>query len=65
LTAATCMYVVQNNQEFARSSVDAVVDQRTHVEIYLPPFEAAVDAGVGSVMCRSVPLFLSPLLLLR
>ena len=56
---------MQNNQEFARSSVDAVVDQRTHVEIYLPPFEAAVDAGVGSVMCRSVPLFLSPLLLLR
>ena len=48
---ANAKHYVNNNQEYARSSVDAVVDERTHVEIYLPPFEAAVDAGVGSVMC--------------
>ena len=48
---ANAKHYVQNNQEYARSSVDAIVDERTHVEIYLPPFEAAVEAGVGSVMC--------------
>ena len=48
---ANAKHYVNNNQEFARGSVDAVVDERTHVEIYLPPFEAAVDAGVGSIMC--------------
>eukprot|EP00958_Prasinococcus_capsulatus_P006085 scaffold582_cov385-Prasinococcus_capsulatus_cf.AAC.20 len=31
--------------------VNAIVDERTEMEIYLPPFEAAVRAGVGSVMC--------------
>jgi len=36
----------------ARTSVDAIVDERTLREIYLPAFEAAVkDADVGSVMC--------------
>jgi beta-glucosidase len=35
-----------------RYAVDANVDQRTLREIYLPPFEAAVEqAGVGTVMC--------------
>jgi beta-glucosidase len=35
-----------------RYTVDAVVDERTLREIYLPAFEAAVaKAGVGSVMC--------------
>jgi beta-glucosidase len=35
-----------------RYTVDAVVDERTLREIYLPQFEAAVkDAHVGSVMC--------------
>ena len=36
----------------SRYSVDAIVDERTLREIYLPHFEAAVkEAGVGSVMC--------------
>ena len=36
----------------SRFTVDAVVDERTLREIYLPPFEAAVKRGhVGSVMC--------------
>ncbi len=35
-----------------RFTVDAIVDERTLREIYLPPFEAAVkEADVGSVMC--------------
>ena len=35
-----------------RQTVNAVVDERTLREIYLPPFEAAVkEADVGSVMC--------------
>ena len=33
-------------------TVNAVVDERTLHEVYLPQFEAAVKAGaVGSVMC--------------
>lgn len=27
------------------------VDERTIMEIYFPPFQAAVDAGVGAIMC--------------
>ena len=27
------------------------VDERTLMEIYMPPFEAAVKAGVGAIMC--------------
>ena len=34
-----------------RTSNIAVIDERTQMEIYYPPFEAAVKAGVGSVMC--------------
>lgn len=35
----------------SRMTYDAVVDQRTLREVYLPPFEAAVrEAGVGAVM---------------
>ncbi|MFT4137240.1 glycoside hydrolase family 3 protein [Microbacterium sp.] len=40
-----------NNQEDHRSSVDAVIDERTMREIYLPPFEALVREGeVASMM---------------
>lgn len=36
----------------SRFTVDAVLDERTMREIYLPPFEAAVvEGGAGSVMC--------------
>ncbi|WP_324757403.1 beta-glucosidase family protein [Haloarcula montana] len=47
---ATVKHFVANNQESARTSVSAEVDERTLRELYLPPFRAAVDAGVGSVM---------------
>jgi len=44
-------HYVCNNQEYHRTSVSANVDERTMFEIYLPAFKAAVDAGVGSIMC--------------
>ena len=31
--------------------MDAVVDERTRFELYYPPFEGAIEAGVGSMMC--------------
>jgi beta-glucosidase len=48
---ACVKHFVHNNQETERSQVNAVVDDRTHWELYMPPFEAAVAAGVLSVMC--------------
>jgi beta-glucosidase len=40
-----------NNQETQRDSIDAIVDERTLHEIYLPAFEAAVKQGrVRAVM---------------
>ena len=32
-------------------SVDEEVDERTQFELYYPPFEGAIAAGVGSAMC--------------
>jgi beta-glucosidase len=31
--------------------VNENVDERTRFEMYYPPFEGAIEAGVGSVMC--------------
>jgi len=42
---------VNNNQETDRGSVDEVVDEKTQFQMYYPPFEGAIEAGVGSVMC--------------
>ncbi|MFT4215265.1 MAG: glycoside hydrolase family 3 C-terminal domain-containing protein [Microbacterium sp.] len=40
-----------NNQEDHRSSINAVIDERTMLELYLPPFEALVqEAQVASMM---------------
>ena len=47
---ATVKHFVANNQETGRTTVSADVDERTLRELYLPPFRAAVEAGVGSVM---------------
>lgn len=48
---ATVKHFAENNQENARQSVSADVDERTMHEIELPGFEAAVkDAHVASVM---------------
>jgi beta-glucosidase len=48
---ATVKHFVANNFEQGRQNVDEVIDERTLHEIYLPGFEAAVDAGAGAVMC--------------
>jgi beta-glucosidase len=47
---ATVKHFAENNQENQRQSVSADVDEQTMHEIELPGFEAAVKAGVGSVM---------------
>jgi len=47
---ATPKHYVANNQETARASVSAEVDERVLRELYLPAFRDAVDAGAGSVM---------------
>jgi beta-glucosidase len=49
--SATVKHFAANNSEFDRHNTDAIVDERTLREIYLPAFEAAVKEGhVGSVM---------------
>jgi beta-glucosidase len=49
--SATVKHFAVNNSEFDRHNTDAIVDERTLREIYLPAFEAAVKEGhVGSVM---------------
>ena len=48
---ATAKHFVMNNQETDRTTVSAEVDERTRFELYYPPFEGAIDADVGSVMC--------------
>lgn len=49
--SATIKHFAVNNSEFDRHNTDAMIDERTLREIYLPAFEAAVKEGhVGSVM---------------
>ncbi|MEO3808992.1 glycoside hydrolase family 3 C-terminal domain-containing protein [Sphaerisporangium sp. B11E5] len=48
--AATAKHYVANDSETERMTLDARVDERTLRELYLPPFEAAVAAGVWVVM---------------
>lgn len=48
---ANAKHFIDNNQETDRGSFTANVDQRTQFEMYYPPFQGAIDAGVGSVMC--------------
>jgi beta-glucosidase len=49
--SATVKHFIANNSEFDRHHTDAVIDERTLREIYLPAFEAAVtEAHVGAIM---------------
>lgn len=48
-TAVCLKHYALNNQETDRGSVDVIADERTMREIYLKPFEAAVEEG--GAMC--------------
>jgi len=49
--SATIKHFMGNNSEFDRHNTDAIIDERTMREIYLPVFEAAVkEANVGAIM---------------
>ncbi|MBO0516072.1 glycoside hydrolase family 3 protein, partial [Streptomyces beijiangensis] len=48
--AATAKHYVANDSETDRLTVDVRVGERALRELYLAPFEAAVDAGVWAVM---------------
>jgi len=48
---ATVKHYAANNSEYDRDNINAIIDERTLREIYLPVFEAAVKEGhVGAVM---------------
>ena len=48
---ACAKHFAVNNQEHQRATIDAVIDERARMEIYLAPFEAIVhDGEVASVM---------------
>eukprot|EP00930_Biecheleria_cincta_P040299 TRINITY_DN27617_c0_g1_i1.p1 TRINITY_DN27617_c0_g1~~TRINITY_DN27617_c0_g1_i1.p1 ORF type:complete len:819 (+),score=155.49 TRINITY_DN27617_c0_g1_i1:86-2458(+) len=40
-----------NHQETNRGSENSIVDKKTAWELYYPPFQASVDAGVSAAMC--------------
>ena len=48
---AVAKHFIGNEQEYQRMAFSSEMDIRTQHEIYLPPFKAAVDAGVGAIMC--------------
>jgi len=48
---AVLKHWVFNSQETKRAEGDSIVDSKTAWELYYPPFQAAVDAGVAAVMC--------------
>ena len=49
--AANVKHFVLNHQETDRMTTSADVSDRVLFEVYYPPFEAAVEAGVASLMC--------------
>jgi len=48
---AVMKHFVANSQEQDRFDSNSIIDRRTLWEVYYPPFQAAVDAGVASAMC--------------
>ena len=49
-TVATLKHFVANNTEYYRRKSNSIIDERTLHEIYLPPFQAGIDAGAKAVM---------------
>jgi beta-glucosidase len=48
---ATAKHYIDNDQEYERVGVSVEIDERTQHEMYYPQFQAAINAGVGAVMC--------------
>jgi beta-glucosidase len=48
---ANAKHWINNEIEDKRKHVSANVNERVRYELYYPPFQAAIDAGVLSVMC--------------
>jgi len=48
---AVMKHWIFNSQETNRETESSVVDEKTAWELYYPPFQAAVDAGVSAAMC--------------
>ncbi|MGZ2487796.1 beta-glucosidase [Rhizobium pisi] len=48
---ATIKHFIANESEYERMTMSSDIDIRTLREIYLPPFEAAVKAGIWALMC--------------
>ena len=55
--AACVKHFALNNQEFKRHTYNAIVDDRTLYEIYLPAFQAAVQEGNAWAMMGSYNLY--------
>ena len=49
-TIPTLKHFIGNDTEFHRRTANEVIDERTLHELYLPPFQAAIDAGAMAVM---------------
>ena len=49
-TIPTLIHFVANNTDYFRRTSNSVVDERTLHEIYLPAFQAGIDAGAMAVM---------------
>ena len=47
---ACLKHFICNETEFYRRRSNSIVDERALHELYLPPFKAGIDAGVGYVM---------------
>ncbi|CAK0877237.1 unnamed protein product, partial [Prorocentrum cordatum] len=48
---AVMKHWIFNSQETNRDYQSSIVDDKTAWELYYPPFQAAVDAGVSAAMC--------------
>lgn len=48
---AVAKHYIGNEQETERMAASSEIDIRTQHEIYLPPFKAAVNTSVASIMC--------------
>jgi beta-glucosidase len=49
--AAVIKHFVGNVQELNREQINVIIDERTLFEVHYPPFEAAIEADVASIMC--------------